>query len=448
MRDLFVTAVVFGLLPSCFMRSDIGLMVFCWLSYMNPHRLCYGFASTMPYAQLVALATLAGLLTSKEPKKIPWKAPVVLILVFLIWMLVTTVFAFYEEAAWIMFNQTWKIQLITFLITIIMTTKERINNLVWVMAMSLAFYGVKGGIFTITTGGSARVWGPASTFIGGNNEIGLALLMTLPLLRYLQLASNNLLIKRGMTAVIVLSILCILGTQSRGALVGFAAVILFLVLKSRNKVPLVLALAITIPAALSMMPESWYARMNTMKTYTKDGSAMGRINAWYTAVNIANHRIVGGGFKCLHLVETFRRYAPNPDDVHDAHSIFFQVIGEHGYIGLILFVAIGLTSWNLAAKTAKLARGDPEFNWMADLCNMIQVSFVGYASAGLFLGLATFDLFYNLVAVVVACNVLITKSRVKATVNEETSTAEKPQLRRAGNFVRPPIRSPETLARR
>lgn len=440
MRDIFVATVVFGLLPKAFTRPDIGLMLFCWLSYMNPHRLCYGFAVNFPFAQAVAMATLSGLMVWKEPKKIPWTPTTILLLAFLVWMFITTCFAFNQQFAWHEFNQVWKIQLMTFLIVIIMTTKERINNLLWVMALSLGFYGFKGGLFTITSGGGARVWGPSGTFIGGNNEIGLALLMTIPILRYLQLTSTNFIIKQGMTAGIILSLFCVLGTQSRGALVGMSAMLLFLVLKSRNKLPLLLVLGITVPMAISFMPESWHSRMNTIKTYEKDGSAMGRINAWKTAVNIAVHRPLGCGYKCLHTDLAYDLYSPNPNDMHDAHSIYFEVIAEHGWIGLGLFMGIGYTAWRTSSKTIKLAKKNPDTKWAADLCSMLQVSLMGYASAGAFLGLAMFDLFYNVAAIIVACNVIITKS-LAAPVTAPSLSPTSPQPKRPGSFVKPPIRT-------
>jgi len=48
MRDLFVTAVIFGLLPFIFKRPWVGILVWAWLSYMNPHRLAWGFALISP----------------------------------------------------------------------------------------------------------------------------------------------------------------------------------------------------------------------------------------------------------------------------------------------------------------------------------------------------------------------------------------------------------------
>ena len=39
---------------------------------------------------------------------------------------------------------------------------------------------------------------------------------------------------------------------------------------------------------------------------------------------------------------TFRHYAPDPDNVHDVHSIYFEIMGEQGFIGFGLFILLGL----------------------------------------------------------------------------------------------------------
>ena len=426
MRDIVVVliVIVFSFRALSAKRPDIALNLYTWISLMNPHRLCWGFATSAPLAQVAALATLGSLFISKDPKRLPLNGPSILLLLFVIWMFITTLFAMNPSAAWVEMDRTWKTQLVTILIMMIATSEERIRNLMWVITLSLAFFGFKGGIFTILSGGGARVWGPSGSFIAGNNEIGMALIMTIPLLRYLQLNIEDFRIRLGLAAVMVLSFFCVLGTQSRGSLLGMAAMVGFLVLKSRNKLPMLLLLAVSIPAVLAFMPESWYQRMNTIKTYQQDASAMGRINAWHTAVNIAKDRVLGGGYKCLHKWQTFVEYAPNKHDVHDAHSIYFEVLGEHGFIGLFLFILLAYTSWRMASKTIVLARKRPEMKWMGDLCSMIQVSIVGYFVNGLFLGMAMFDLYYDLIAVVVACNVLITK---QASLAASTDPAVSPK---------------------
>lgn len=406
MRDIAVTLVIFGSLPIILRWPYIGVLVWTWLAFMNPHRLTWGFAQDMQFALIVAVVTLVGLLFSKEPKKIPWTPETILLLIFIAWMVITTLFATYPVLAWPQLEKVVKIQLMVFVTLMLMQTKERINLLVWVMTLSLAFYGVKGGIFTITHGGMYQVRGPQGSFIGGNNEIALALIMTVPLIRYLQLIARNVWIRHAMTAALVLTALSAMGTHSRGALIGIVAMGTFLWLKSRSRLFTALLGVVAVSLILSIMPQQWFDRMETIENYEQDTSALGRINAWHMAFNMAKSRPLGGGFESFRS-EMFAAYAPEPSRVHDAHSIYFEVLGEHGFVGLALFLALGLMTWRTASWIIRRARGDPQSRWAADLAAMVQVSLVGYGSSGAFLGLAYFDLYYTLIAVVVLCKAVL-----------------------------------------
>jgi len=320
-------------------------------------------------------------LISREPKKIPWTRETVVLVIFILWMVITTSFSVYPILAWPQLEKIVKIQLMVFVTMMLMQNKERLNLLVWVMALSLAFYGVKGGIFTIMHGGVYHVRGPERTFIGGDNEMGLALIMTIPLLRYLQLIAARVWLRYAMTAAIMLSALAAIGSQSRGAMLGMAAMGMFFWLKSRNKLFTSLLAAVAAALILMTMPQQWFDRMATIKTYQQDQSAEGRINAWKMAFNLAKDKPLGGGFEVFQP-GMFAIYAPDPGDVHDSHSIYFEVLGEHGFLGLFLFLTLGLMTWRTASWIIKRARGDPENRWAADLAAMAQVSLVGYASAG------------------------------------------------------------------
>jgi probable O-glycosylation ligase (exosortase A-associated) len=406
MRDIAVTLVIFATLPFILSRPYIGVLVWTWISFMNPHRLCWGFAYDMPFAMIVALVTLMGLLMSREPKKVPWTREAVLMLLFLVWTLVTTINAVYPAFAWSHFNQFWKILLMVYVTMMVMQSKERINQLVWVIALSIGFYGIKGGIFTIVHGGVYHVRGPEGSFIGGDNEMGLALIMTIPLLRYLQLTTSSFWIRSGLAGAMLLCAVATVGSQSRGALLGLACMGGFLWLKSRNKFFTALLGSVAIVLVLMVMPQQWYDRMETIKTYQSDASAMGRINAWKMAFNLAKDKPLGAGFDSFHE-RMFVLYAPDPTDVHDSHSIYFQVLGEHGFIGLALYLTLALMTWRTASWIISRAHRDRERHWLADLSAMIQVSLVGYASAGAFLGLAFFDYYYTLIALVVLCKTVL-----------------------------------------
>ncbi len=420
LRDVFVTLVVFASLPFILKRPEIGILMWAWLGYLNPHKLSWEFAHDFPYAQIVALTTMFALLLSKEPKKIPWTAETILLLVFTLWMFVTTLFSLFPDLAWEQWDKVWKIQLMTFVSMMIMTTRWRILAWVWVIALSLGFYGFKGGVFTILTGGAYAVYGPEGTFIGGNNEIGLALIMTIPLLRYCQLNVEKMWVKHLLLMGILLCLIAVVGTQSRGAFLGVAAMSLFLIRNSRHTWTLLLFLLIALPLIYVFMPEPWHERMASIKNFEQDASAMGRINSWWMAFYLAKDQFFGGGFECF-KAPTFAMYAPIPGDVHDAHSIYFEVLGEHGFIGLALFLAIGYSAWRSCRWIMRKTKKREDLKWIYDLASMLQVSLVGYAASGAFLGLAYFDLYYNLIALIVLAKVIARKELLEQPVEERES---------------------------
>jgi len=401
MRDIFVTLAVFGSLPFILYRPYIGVLVWSWIGYMNPHRISWGFATDFPFAMIIAITTLVALFFSSEPKKIPWTRETVILLSFIAWMGVTTLTAAHFNLASAQYIEVLKIQLMTFVTMMLMTDRRRIELLVWIIVLSLGFYGVKGGIFTLTSGGGYHVVGPPRSFIGGNNEIGLALIMTLPLMRYLNLQARRSWVKWGLMGAMGLTVVAILGTQSRGALVGLAAMMIMLLWKSRRRATILVVMGAVLYGAIQFMPGSWHERMETIKSYQHDQSALGRINAWHFAFNLAKDRpLLGGGYQAF-TPDLFAIYAPDPENVHDAHSIYFEVLGEQGFVGLGLFLALGWLTWRSCNRIGRQARKHRDGLWIADLVRMLQVSLIGYAASGAFLGLAYFDLYYHMVALVV-----------------------------------------------
>lgn len=376
---------------------------------MTPHSLAYGFSQSFPVAATVAGATFIGLLITKERRNPFISAPVTWLALFMAWMCITYLFSYNVEGSTEMLKKVLKIDVMLLVTLALLNTRKHINTFVWIIVVSLGFYGVKGGIFTLTTGGSYRVWGPGG-FIGGNNEIALALIITIPFMYYLNLITTNKWVKRGLVAAMLLSAAAALGSQSRGAFLAIAAMSVYMWLKSPKKILFGSAMLVAGIALLIFMPDEWGMRMNTIKNYEEDGSAMGRINAWWMAYNLAKVHITGGGFD-IYTPEIFAIYAPDPLDIHAAHSIFFQVLGEHGFIGLFLFLGIWWATWRNAAWLIKHGSESRETLWCKYLGAMCQVSLLGYAAGGAFLSLAYFDLPYNaMVMVVLARNWLERKA--------------------------------------
>jgi len=323
-------------------------------------------------------------------------------------------------------QRAMKIQLMVLATLLLMGEREHIHRLVWVIALSIGFFGVKGGLFTVLHGGNYLVLGPPGSFIAGNNEIALALLTVLPLFRYLQVTSDNVWIRRAMLACMVLCGASIMGSWSRGALLGGAAMFFVLWLKTRNKWLSGAAIVVALVAFLAFLPEGWFERMSTIKDFRADSSALGRLNAWAFAINIADERpLVGGGFRAF-TPELFMKYAPTPTDFHDAHSIYFEVLGEQGYVGLALFLTLAITAFRTCARIRRKVIGREELTWAGELASMIQVSVVGFGVGGAFLGLAYFDLPYSLIAIVALTNAYVDRVLVGQIATRAGVAAELP----------------------
>jgi len=417
-RDILVTAIVFGLLPVILRRPWIGILVWSWIGYMNPHRQAWGFAYSMPFAMIVAATLMVAMFFSSEKYRLPWSGTLVLWLVFLGWMTLTTVMSIYPERAMPLYTTVIKIQIMTLVTMMLITNPYRIRALIWVIVASIGFYSVKGGVFTLMTGGAYHVFGPMSSNIYENNALALATMMVIPLMIYLfKSYPEQRWLRICLGGAILLSTVSVFGSQSRGALVTMAAVAGFFWLHSRSKVFTGTALAILAVLTFSFMPESWHERMATITSYEEDASAMGRIHAWNYSINIAADRLTGGGFNSW-SEDTYAVYSPESRTTNIvAHSIYFSVLADHGWPGLILYLALVCIAWRTLSKVIVRTRHcTDDFN-PALLAKMLKVSLVAYLSGGAFLSLSYFDLPWHIIALSVLLGTLYTKTTAENPVS-------------------------------
>lgn len=416
MRSLVLTLVIFSTVPFILSKPHFGVLVYSWLGYMNLHRLTWGISQVIPFSLIVALVTLGAWFFSREPKKIPITALSAFMLLFTIWICITTLFAVMPAEAYVKWDRTFKILAMSFVTIALINNRERLDALVWVIVVSLGFWGVRGGLFTILTGGNYRVWGPESTFIADNNGLALALVMILPLVRYLQLQSTRMFIRLGLLAAMSLCFLSILGSHSRGAAVATGGMLIVLVLRSRQRVLFGLLLLAGGATALTFMPAKYYERMATIENYEEDESANSRLSTWQFTYDFAlSSPIIGGGFSMFESEELRDEFAPGKN-VLNAHSIWFEVLGEHGFTGLFLFLIIGAVALLACGRIRRTTRSIPHLSWAFDLASMLQVALVGYAIGGTFLNKAFFDLYWQFAAIVVSLSVV-----VRRTVETENS---------------------------
>jgi probable O-glycosylation ligase (exosortase A-associated) len=408
-----LTLFILGMLPVCFSRPWIGVLMWCWLSYMNPHRLTWSYAYSMPFAMIVAVTTLSGFLASSDRKPLPWTRETYLLAAIWLHFVLTTLLSMNQAYAWDYLLKVSKILLFTFLPLMVMQDRKRVRLMLMVIAMSIGFFGLKGGIWAIVTGGGNRVMMPDDTMLGGANGAGLALNIAIPMLLYLSYDEPNFWLRRLLKITFIFSIPASLFTYSRGAVLGLIAIVLMLAAKSRYFVRAVLGLVVLYVFMVNFAPPQWTSRMETIQTYETDNSAMSRIEAWKIAYGLGmEHPFFGGGFGSVGMDEVAARYNPGKGG-YNSHSIFFNVLGEHGLLGLILFLSL-IGSCMLTLRRIRKARPSPPPGWLVNASHALETSFVGYLVTGAFLSAAYIDLFYHLITLTILLKVLADRAMAEA----------------------------------
>jgi probable O-glycosylation ligase (exosortase A-associated) len=393
-RDLILLSALCLVFALTVRAPFIGLLAWIWVSLMNPHQEVHGFLRGAQLNLCIAVVTVAAWLASREPKRVPPNLFIGLLALFSLWIWITTTFALDPPHAYPLFNRTIKTVVLAVAVIMLANSRLRLQAVLWVMVLSIGYFGVKGGGFVLLTGGHNHVFGPENSMIEDNNALGLALIVLLPLMFYLRGTSARALVRWGLLGVIALTLVAVFGTYSRGALIALAASTAVYAVRSKYGV-IMAAVAVLSAAALpSIMPPSWFQRMSTIQSADHDTSFQERVSAWRTSVAIAKARpLIGGGFSAVEQTWIAQTYhTPGSlDHGRAAHSVYFQVLGDNGFAGLGIYLAVVAAAVMNTFRVLGLARGQRDFAWAAKLARMLQVCLAGFLAGGAALSMAYYD---------------------------------------------------------
>jgi probable O-glycosylation ligase (exosortase A-associated) len=399
MRDYLVLLLVLATVPLALYRPWLGLLGFSWLAYMRPQDLAWGMAADLPLSKWVAAAVWLSLILRGKLNPFRRSPITAALLVMWTWLLVSCLFAEHRDVALEKFQDITKVILVALLTVVVVTDRRRFRTVLAVIGLSLGFLGLKYGVYGVAAGGVHFTRGVGG-MIGDNNDFALALNMGLPLVVYLSSDLGRRAWRLACFAVVPMIAITVVFTHSRGGFLSLAAVTLFLVAQSRHRFlagSLVVGLALL---ASLVVPHSFYERIASIAAYQEDGSAMGRLNAWRAAIDMANDSpVVGVGLD--NFLQVFPHYAPDPDDIHVAHNTWLQVLAEAGYIGLLLYAGLfAVTLWTLWRVRRRARRHG--LLWASRGGTALAASIIAFIVGGTFLNRAHFDLIYHVMGLVVA----------------------------------------------
>jgi len=417
MRDLPLLAGFLIMMAATFVRPHVGVLVWCWTALLVPNVYVYGLAEGVRFNFWIAGATILSWLISKEAKRFPSNGTLIVLGLLFVQATLSTILSIAPSSgvAWTEWEKFVKILALVFIITALINSELRMKALLFAIALSMGFHGTIEGMKFLMSGGGHAIMGPGSSIIGDNNHFALAVVMIIPILLYIYAHTSNPMVRMGIVGCLVLQVVTIVGTASRGGFIGILALAAYIFLTTKRKVRVALIALVLAAVALAAAPQRWHDRMETIQTADQDTSFMGRVIAWKINTLVAlDHPLLGGGFRSSQDFAVWNAYAqrfalldfiptdgPDPTDAHAAHSIYFQVLGDMGFVGLAIYIALLVSAWRNSAIAIRQARDRPELKWAGDLARTLQYSMIPYVVSGAALNMAYFDLAYVVFALLI-----------------------------------------------
>ncbi|MEM9706628.1 MAG: putative O-glycosylation ligase, exosortase A system-associated [Pseudomonadota bacterium] len=411
MRNAALIAVVAFALALALRYPFLGVLTWAWFTLMTPHQLAFGVYG-IPINLVIAIGTITAIALHGGFRNARIDTLTGLVCAFAVWVAISQVFSLDHTESALYTDRFIKTLAFCIICSLTAIDRLRIHALVWLLAIALGFFAAKGAAFTLATLGQYRVQGIENTVLEDNNHMGVALATVLPVLLYLRGAAAQSTVKQGVTGVFAATLVSILGTHSRGAFLSLLAFCSLIWLRTQRKLAILGGLVVVLVPMMIFMPSKWFERMATIGEATQDASFMGRVDAWVINWKLAlQNPVTGGGLRNSYNEVIAAAVDPSrAESAKAAHSIYFEVLGGTGFVGLALLLAILITAYRRSGAVAA-KYGD---QWSGALARQLQTALVIFCIGGASVSMEMWDGLWLLVALIASLERLTAGKPVSA----------------------------------
>lgn len=410
MRDLMFLAGFLVLLPMAFGNAMVAWLIWGWTAIIAIDNYLFGFMQSLRINLIFGIIALTIILLKRDTTRgclLNNSATFILIACFLAQITISAIFAYDGNTNnWVLYERFIKGLIFALVMPLVVVGRYRIHAVVIMLCLGLGFHGLIDGLKFLSSGGSHMVQG----FIkfGDNNHFAVILVMIIPLLLYLSRYSSNKLARLAALFAAFTNIAAIIGTHSRGGLVALLATGAWMIIGTRQRLSGIMLFGAGLALVVALAPSKWTERMDTIQTADQDMSFMTRVEAWQVSSAIAlSNPLTGGGLHSVQMQYVWEMFRGSKgllpfidvgfvsDRLRAAHSIYFEVLGDTGFIGFFLFLAILLNGiWN-SRRLAIVVKGrEQEFEWALDLSRALTAVIFGFMVGGLTVSLAYSEIIY------------------------------------------------------
>lgn len=411
---LFVYVSFLGLSTSAPFVATLG---YVWVDTFQPQSIAYIVLNQLPVAMIMGVVALGGYLALDRRYPPPITLQSGLQIAMAIWICLTTLWAQVPDAAWVKWDWAFKTVAFATFVPYVIRSRVQIEAFAQTYVLSLAANFIPFGIKVMISGGG---YGQNLGLQQGNSglsEGGLlstACLMAVPLAMYLakhsQLIPRMKILPLAYWGIAVLSIITALGTYERSAVLGLGALAVYMWLRSKHKFGFGIVLALGL-AVMAIVGVGALNNRAAIGDYQSDNSAYVRILVWQWTLEFTATHPFGGGFVTYiinHVEVPASGQAPAHIEFGRAfHSTYFEVLGEHGYPGIIMFLTLAISTLLMLRRVAKKVRPYPELEWIGGLSDALQSGLAVFLTSGAFVGLAFQPMFWYFISMGICLNAYV-----------------------------------------
>jgi probable O-glycosylation ligase (exosortase A-associated) len=418
MRDLAFIAFLAALIGMGFRRPFLLVLGYVYVDMVSPQRLTYLLLNTVPISLITVVLAVLGWALFDDKKDVRIAPRQVLMFVLLVYCGVTTTQADFPLEALGKWDWAWKALAFGIFLPLTLRTKLRIEALALFMILSAASIIIVGGIKTIVSGGG---YGALNLMVSNNSGlyegsiISTVAIAIIPLILWLVKSGTiypaDWRVKAFAYALIFACLLIPVGTQARTGLICTGVLGILMLRSTKRRMVYVIGVSVAAMIAVPLLPSSFTERMDTIKSYKSDTSAGTRLAVWAWTWDYVKDHPFGGGFDAyrqnkIRVVTTDVENSGTQADVSTSvendqsrayHSSYFEMLGEQGFPGLILWLVIhfgGLIRMEVLRARYKKREG---LEWISGLANALQQGHFIYLIGSVFVGIAFQPFLYMLV---------------------------------------------------
>ena len=397
LRDLYIALVYAGFFLVGITTPFVLTLGYLWVDTFYPQALSY-WVGQLQSSMVIGVAAMLGyiLLDRRSPPRFSLHTAIMLL--FAAWITLTLTWAERPDSGWNKWDWAFKVVVFAAFLPLVLRSRVQIEAFLQVFVFSAMLHMIAVGSKTLLSGSS---YGRQLDVIAGNagltesSTLAALSIAIIPILLYLR--NHSVLVpKSRLRDVLYLSLVPIavfaaMGTYARTALVGFLVVGLFMWIQSRRKVIFTLCAVAVVAVVLVRTAESWNERIATTANIEEDTTNT-RVLVWLWTIQYALANPLGGGFQSY---EINRIVYPGPNGEEPRveygrafHNMFMEVLGEQGFPGLAMFLALqGMSLWYMRSVSRR-TRGKPHLAWAHDLAQTLMTSLLTMMACGCFIGIA------------------------------------------------------------